>query len=361
MEKAKNKDSIPADRIRISDIASQLGVSTATVSNVIHGKTGKISRRTFERVQKCLEESGYVPNMAAILLAQNSSRIVCVLLSDDVKYKKRMLQDPFVSGMVDGLSKYLPQYGYFMMLREEKEVDRIVQYASMWNMAGLILIGYCLQDFDGLRKKIRIPFLVLDGYSNPNEQWSDIMIDNYSGGAQVGEYLFRCGHRKILYLSDNDECCDHDRYQGCFDIYQKHGIELSRDGFWMLSLEERKRKSQYEMIRANLDSYTAAFCASDLYAIEFMNDLLDHGKRVPEDLSIVGFDDVPAASLVRPKLTTVNQDLSERARMACEVLHTMIEEKTAPRNLVMPVKLVERESVRVLDTTITNGKSGVIN
>ena len=339
------KENEKAPKIRIKDIAEQLGVGTATVSNVIHGKTAKISKKTVEKVQELLESSGYVPNMAAILLAQNSSKIVCVLLSADVKYENKMIQDPFIHTILDSISKELQRKGYFMMLREEKEIDMIVKYASMWNVAGLILIGYCVQDFDGLRKKMRIPFLVVDGYSEPNERWADIMTDDYDGGYQVGEYLYEMGHRRIMYLSDNDECCDHDRYQGCYDYFKEKEIILPAKDFKLVSSEQQERFLQYTEILHEIDEYTAAFCASDFYAIEFMNFLYDHGYKIPEDISIVGFDDIAMATIVRPQLTTVSQKITERGKIAVDLLANMIEGKIPPQSVVTPVKLVIRESV----------------
>ena len=336
-------------RIRIKDIAEQLGVSTATVSNVIHGKTQKISKRTVEKVQELLETSGYVPNMAAILLAQNSSKIICVILSGNIKYENKMLQDPFISTLVEGISKYLQENGYFMMLREEQDVDMIAKYASMWNMAGLILIGYCLQDFDGLRKRMRIPFLVIDGYTSPNERWSDIMIDNYNGGQQVGKYLYEMGHKRVMYIADNDECCDHDRYQGCYDFFKDKGIIFKQTDFKYVSIDQEKRYAQYELLLTELDDYTVVFCSCDMYAIEFMNYMYEHGIRVPEDISVIGFDDIPVATLVRPKLTTVSQNIRERARLSVELLHNMIMGVSGAKSIILPVDLVIRDSVKKIE------------
>ena len=135
-------------RVTIKDIAEEMGVSTATVSNVIHGKTKKISDRTVAKVQEKLQESGYIPNMAAVLLAQNSSKIVCVVVSDQEKYEGKMLEDPFVAQMINTISKELAARGYFMMIKEERDIEKLVAYASMWNMAGLILMGYCSVDYE---------------------------------------------------------------------------------------------------------------------------------------------------------------------------------------------------------------------
>ncbi len=210
-------------RITIKDIADELGVSTATVSNVIHGKTKKISDKTVAKVQEKLEESGYIPNMAAVLLAQNTSKIVCVVLSDDISYEGKMIEDPFVSGMLNYLSKELTKSGYFMMLKEEPDVNRIIRYASMWNMAGLILMGYCAVDYEKLREKMHIPFVVVDAYRNDMKKYSDVGIDNIHGGYLAGRHLLEMGHTKIMYMANVDEDCDHDRYLGLTGAYKEKG------------------------------------------------------------------------------------------------------------------------------------------
>ena len=190
------------NRITIKDIAEELGVSTATVSNVIHGKTKKISQQTVAKVQEKIEKSGYLPNMAAVLLAQNTSKIVCIVLSNDKKYENKMIEDPFVSGMLNYLSKELAKNDYFVMLKEESDIHEIVRYASMWNMAGLVLIGFCAMDYEKLRNNMHIPFVVVDSYQKDVHKYSDVGVDNIHGGFLAGEYLIKKGHKKIMFLSD---------------------------------------------------------------------------------------------------------------------------------------------------------------
>ena len=334
------------NRITIKDIAEELGVSTATVSNVIHGKTKKISERTIIKVQEKLEESGYIPNMAAVLLAQNSSKIICVVLSDDKKYEGEMIKDPFVSAILNGLSHNIEDAGYFMMFKAEPEIKRIIQYASMWNMAGLILIGYCKQEYDELRSRIHIPFVVIDGYFQKSEKYANIAIDNFDGGYQAGCYLRNCGHENVVFLSDNDSCGDHERFLGFYKAFEESGILLPKEAFILLPAKRDLRKIYFEEIRKELPDYTAAFCASDLYAIEFMNDLWDHGIAVPEVFSVIGFDDIPAAKLVRPSLTTIHQDMDQRALVAVKKLDMLVKGSGNVENEVLPVCLIERNSVR---------------
>lgn len=173
--------------MRISDIAEELGLSTATVSNVIHGKTNKISDETVKRVQEFLEKRGYIPSMAGILLAQNNSRIIGIVVNDHEKYEGRALEDGFISAAINALSHEIDEAGYFMMIKLTTKWDEIVCFASMWNMEGLVIIGFCEQDYKRLRESMHIPFVVYDGYFPETEKICNITIDNYDGGYQVGK------------------------------------------------------------------------------------------------------------------------------------------------------------------------------
>ncbi|MEE1024422.1 MAG: LacI family DNA-binding transcriptional regulator, partial [Acutalibacteraceae bacterium] len=149
-------------RVRICDIAEELGLSTATVSNVLHGKTKKISDETVQRVQSLLEERQYIPSMAGILLAQNDSKIIGVVINNHEKYEKHALEDVFIASSLNYLSAEIEKSGQFMMVKTTTETEEIIRFASMWNMDGLILIGFCETDYMYLRNHMRIPFVVYD-------------------------------------------------------------------------------------------------------------------------------------------------------------------------------------------------------
>ena len=175
------------NKVRLIDIAEELGVSTATVSNVLHGKTKKISDATVKRVEKKLEESGYIPNMAATLLARNDSRIIGVVVNNHEKYEGRVFEDSFISAAINYLSDEIENAGYFMMLKKTKEIMDIVRFASMWNLDGLIVIGFCEDEYQNLRDHIRIPFVVYDGFMKEQGRISNVTIDDFDGGRQVGK------------------------------------------------------------------------------------------------------------------------------------------------------------------------------
>lgn len=332
-------------RVTIKDIAEELGVSTATVSNVINGKTKKISEKTIERVQKKLEEKHYIPNMAGILLAQNSSKIICVVISNHKKYEGRILQDPFISALMDSMSLQADKNDYFMMIKISSDINDIIRYASMWNMAGLILIGFCAQDYNSLRKRIHIPFVVMDGFFEPEEKCANVSIDDFHGGFLMGEYLIRQGHRKIMYISDNDMCMDHNRYMGLKQAFRESCLNENYLHLEIIPMEVDKRRIYYETLERKIKNYTAIFCASDAYAIEVMNYLIDKGYSIPKDISIAGFDDIPSAEIVRPALTTIRQDISLRAEKAMRMLNEQICGEIKENCAVLPIELVERGSV----------------
>lgn len=190
-------------RVRIADIAEALGLSTATVSNVIHGKTEKISDETVKRVQQELERTGYIPNMAGILLARNNSRIIGVVVNDHAKYEGRVLEDGFVMSCLNALSREVNEKGYFLMIKTTAEIRDIPVFASMWNMDGLILMGFCAADYEVLRAQMHISFVVYDGYFEACSKVVNLGIDHYGGGCQAGWHFKELGHTKALCIADN--------------------------------------------------------------------------------------------------------------------------------------------------------------
>lgn len=157
----------------------------------------------------------------------------------------------------------------------------------------------------------------------------------------MGRYLRRMGHRRVLCLADNEVCMDKDRMDGC-----RAGMGGGRTDFWMIPMAKEGRARFYEEHLAELLSYTAVFAASDVYAVELMLFLQRRGVAIPDQLSVVGFDNIPLCDSVCPGLTTVGQDTRERARRAMAALEAL---KAGPMDQpmqILPVRLVERESVR---------------
>lgn len=328
-------------RVRMVDIADKLGLSTATVSNVIHGKTRKISDETVKRVQEELEESGYIPNMAGILLARNNSRIIGVVIDDNEKYEGRVLEDGFVMAALNALSKEVNEKGYFLMIKTTREIDDIPVFASMWNMDGLVAMGFCEADYERLRSQMRIPFVVYDGYIESNSKIVNLVIDHYDGGCQAGNYYRELGHRKALCIADNNIFMDKERMDGFAKAFSPGKVYR-----WEIPATLKERHNFYkEMLPEFLQQeITAVFAVSDYYALDFMHFLQSNGIRVPEQVQIIGFDDNAASRECVPLLTTIHQDAELRAQMTIECIEALRDGRECQNQIVLPVKLIERES-----------------
>lgn len=330
-----------AQRVRIADIAEELGLSSATVSNVIHGKTKKISDETVKRVQELLEERQYIPSMAGILLSQNDSRIIGVVVNDHIKYEGKVLEDAFVASSLNALMFELEKSGYFMMVRATTDWNEAARLASMWNMDGMVLIGFCEADYQKLREKMHIPFVVYDGFFENPEKICNLTIDNYDGGRQVGEYLYRMGHRKVLCIADNYTCMDRERIEGC-----GAGLKEGEISFLQIPMQRESRKLFYDEHMQMILCHSAIFAVSDVYAMEMIHFLQEQGISVPDDISVVGFDNNALCENCYPRLTTVGQDAEERARVAVKAIQNLKEGSCEATMQILPVHLVIRDSVR---------------
>lgn len=325
-------------RVRISDIAEELGLSTATVSNVLHGKTKKISDETVKRVQALLEERQYIPSMAGILLAQNSSKIIGVVVNDHEKYEGHVLEDFFVASSLNHLSAEIEKNGQFMMVKKTTNPEEIIRFASMWNLDGLVLLGFCDEDYMYLRNHMRIPFVVYDGYLDRAERICNIVIDHYDGGYQVGSYFRECGHQHVLCIADNEICMDRERYEGFCAGFG------SKADFLMIPMQKEERRKFYLEHLEKLMKYTAVFAVSDYYAIDLIQFLMEQGISVPEQISVAGFDDTPMCTMISPAVTSVRQDGALRARAAMEKLRALNAKEKIETVITLPVTLMIRSS-----------------
>ena len=306
------------NRVRIVDIADELGLSTATVSNVIHGKTQKISDETVKRVQQKLEEKNYIPNMAGILLAQNNSRIIGIVIHDHEKYEGRVLEDGFIAASLNALAKKVNESGYFLMVKTTKDWNEIPRIASMWNMDGLILIGFCEADYRKLRDQMHISFVVYDGFFEETDKIVNLTIDHYDGGHQAGQYLREMGHKKAVCIADNFIAVDRERIEGFIK-----GFEPGETQILQIPMARAERMRFYEDNLDRIRQYTAVFAVSDYYALDLIHFLQSRGVNVPEEISVIGFDDNIYSPGSIPPLTTIRQDADLRAERAVSALEHM--------------------------------------
>lgn len=335
--------------IRIKDIADRAGVSPTTVSNVIHGKTGRVSKATVEKINRILKEMEYVPSISARMLANNSSGLIGVALGFMKKGNASSFEDPFVSAMLGNLEYQIREHGYYMMLVARHEKDDLMQQALGWNFDGMIAMALKEKEIAELSERLGKPLVTIDQYLPPELGVRSITMDDRGGAYQMSQYLIGKGHKKFLFLSDCDLGVDHYRWLGVRQAMEEAGIEDFESRHIVIPWDPEQREKAYEEMLPLFKKQTALFFSSDYYALEASNFLQNRGIKVPEEISIAGFDDVTYATLARPKLTTVHQMVDGKARRAVEVLMHLIQDEPVQKDIPpLPTTLVERESVRDL-------------
>ncbi len=335
--------------ITIKEIAKQLNMSTTTVSNVIHGKSGEVSGDTRKKVEEFLKKVDYVPNISARNLAQNQSKIIGLALKARADKYENLIMDPFVSVLIGGVEETIRKAGYFMMLYISSDTDEIMRHVSTWNVDGLILFG--MLDDDGIRvsERYKKPIVCIDTYSIEGlKHFTNVGLDDEQGTYEIVNYLISCGHRKIAFLSDNTKGVDLARLTGYKQALKDAGIKFSPNDFLKIRPRSAEIEESLEEICKRATDYTAIVCVSDLYAVTLMSALNDRGIAVPDDISIVGFDDNMLGQLHRPSLTTVHQDVKLKGVTAADTLLKQLAGKKTPNQIKLPTHLVIRDTVRTI-------------
>lgn len=336
--------------VTIKEMANMLGVSTTTVSNVIHGKTSETSPQTIALVQKTIQECGYVPNISARNLAQNQSGIIGIVMKEKKGQHENLIADPFYSELVGAVEKVMRRKGYYLMMCISDNVDEILKSVKSWNVDGLIMVSMDYKDISYIRSSYENSIVLIDCYECPEDAAEvNITLDDEKGAYDITEYLIRSGHRKMAYLTFRMEGIVKIRYEGCKAALKTYGISAGKEDFPVISVEELGLGGAMETALSLVPKYTAIICSSDYYAAHTINHMADRGIRVPEDVSVTGFDDNEYAQLVRPGLTTVHQDVSEKGTRAAHVLLDMIKKKERlQQKIILPFKLIVRDSVKIL-------------
>ncbi|WP_035768101.1 LacI family DNA-binding transcriptional regulator [Butyrivibrio sp. NC2002] len=332
--------------ITIKEIAKQLNMSTTTVSNVIHGKTGEVSDATIKIVEDYLKKVDYVPNINARNLAQNESKIIGVALKARADKYENLLMDPFVSELIGGIEESIRKAGYFMMLYISRDTDEIMRHVSTWNVDGLLLFGMLNDDGIRVSERYKKPIVCIDTYSIEGlKHFINVGLDDEKGTFEMVNYMISLGHKKIAFLSDNLNGVDYARFSGYKRALSEAGIEFQKDWFLKINPRSKEVQASLEDICKKITGFDAVMCVSDLYAVQLISSLNDRGIRVPEDVSVAGFDDTLLGQLHRPALTTVHQDVKGKGIVATETLLKCIRGEKTPKQIQIPTKLVIRDTV----------------
>lgn len=335
----------------IKEIANSLGVSTATVSNVIHGHLEKMSPETALLIREKLEKYQYIPNMGARMLAKGDSEIIGVITNYPNREEKFALQDPFVSEIIAALENAIRSQGYYTMLYAAQNAAQIHRISQTWNAVGLIVMGLQANQCRELMRATKKPIVFIDCYFDEGEQYNNVGLDDFAGMRALTEYLIRAGHRELLFIGDQPTLwgVDARRLAGHVAALKDADIAWSPDRYFSISKDRKRRPDDYERLLQRLQTRadTVWMFISDYYAVEAVDYMLDHGVRVPDDISVTGFDDNILARTVRPRLTTVHQNVTDKAETALRMLLDLLSGNAEPpATAILPARVVKGGSVK---------------
>lgn len=337
--------------MNLKTIAKMAGVSTVTVSNVLNGKYNKASKETIERIQKIIEETNYRPSATARSLIMKQSRIIGVVIPN-LQPDESFFASPYNTQILGYLDRYIRNQGYYMMLRCVVQSFEVLEDFATWNIDGAFLLGVVTEDALKLQKKLDIPAVFIDTYAKEDTPLATISVEDYKGGYLAAKYLLDKGHRRIAFVSPPTEFPGvmQERYHGFCDALREQGVKLEPDHravtvnvFYEQGVEAGKK------IAASKSRFTAAVVVADILAFGVMEGLRLGGLRVPEDVSVIGFDNLAECQYSYPRLTSISQHLEQKAQYAGDYLFSMLREKTMiTGNRTVDVELVERQSVITL-------------
>lgn len=335
----------------IKEIAERAGVSTTTVSNVIHGKTKRVSPSTIQKIEQLIKEMGYVQKMGLRVLNKEKSQLIAVVINYHRDFRDTVVGDPFYGKILGYIEEYAQQMGYYLMLYSTKDIEKIFQMVIGWNVDGVIAISFSKRNCEKIYQLIKKPIVSIDAYGElekiDENHVINIGLDDESGGCQMVKYLLECGYKHINICATRDTGVDHLRYVGAQRAMEKYARDGEKLYFVALGTNYEKRKSNYEWMMQRCKAKTACFFLSDLYAIEAISFLSDKKVKIPFEIGITGYDDISYAEFATPRLTTVRQDVKQKAVLAVETLVEQIQSEEEPKGyeIRLPVTLVIRKSV----------------
>lgn len=329
----------------IKDLAAQTGYSVGTVSRVLNNQP-HVSELAREVILNAAADSGFQLNTNAKQLKQQHSNSILVICKGNA--------NELFDALLVAIQTRIAQTSYTLSVdyidEIENEVRRAVQLCLEKKPLGILFLGgnreHFLEDFH----HISVPcVLVTNSAANlPFQNLSSVSSDDTLAAEMAIEHLARLGHRKVVVIGGSRELSDTTklRYAGCVNAFRRHNLSFPEEHYETTRFSYEDGYRAANALLARVPDFTALFAMSDVMAIGAIRALKDAGKRVPEDVSVVGFDGLPIGEYMTPRLSTVSQSVAELAGRSLALLSHHIENGTSARHETVPVQLLWKESVR---------------
>lgn len=329
---------------KIKDVARLAGVSVTTVSRVLNGER-YVKEDLKQRVNLAIEELGYAPSHIARSLVRNKTNLIGVIVPD--------ITSSFYATILSSIEEAASDNDYNLLVCNiSEDIDKEQKYLNVFQemrVEGIIIMHEKINDeIRGIIHKMKIP-VIFSSVKPMEQEFISVIVDDYKAAYDATNYLIGLGHDAIGFIGGDmrDITSGQNRYSGYRNALTNSGIRIIHE---YIRFGDYKVKSGYEQMKELLrvkQPPTAVFAVSDDMAVGAMNCIRDHGLRVPEDISIVGFDGSQLTELTRPTLTSMEQPIHEMGKVTMQVLLKQVETGEVPdRDIILEHRLVARESCK---------------
>ncbi len=337
-------------KVNISDIAEKAGVSKTAVSFAFNNP-GRLPKTTVEHILKIADDLGYIPNPVARSMSTGRTGTIGVLVPQPIP---EIIRNPFIPEFLEGIGEALTAEGLSLMIVPplKGSMRRAIENAAV---DGFITLG--LEEFKATMMVLRqrgVPFVTVD--SDPIEGIAAVNVDDVGGARAAMRHVLAAGHREIVIVAIRSGAKgNYKEYHGTLKLRMNGYLEALEE--YGLALDHRKirliecvntengGRECFDLLLKPRRRSTAVVAMSDIIAIGIMAEACDRGLHLPQDLSVVGFDDIPLAKLFNPPLTTIAQPLTDKGRLAAELLLKCIAGQGEPTRHMLQTSLVARKSV----------------
>ena len=337
----------------IRDVAKLAGVAVSTASLALNNKKG-VSKATREKVIEAARKLNYYPSSIARRFALNKTHTIalCAFISGERPLGGFYM--PVIQGIIDvvndnGYSFQLDIRGEYQTSSKRKEI--LTRFATHKMVDGLLIISHWPLKFKEIieLERIKFPYVIVGG-DIPGIDVNCVKVNNFDGALKAVEYLISLGHRKVGFITGPpDQEHSIDRIKGYKEALRRNGIEYNRGFVFYGDFHKKSGREGMEYLLSLSSPPSAVFVANDNMALAAMRVIKEKGLKIPKDISIVGFDDIDAASEVEPPLTTVRQPLYKMGEKAARLIFDLLNnKKNEPQKIVLNTELIIRESCKML-------------
>ncbi|WP_070000071.1 LacI family DNA-binding transcriptional regulator [Cellulosilyticum sp. I15G10I2] len=329
----------------IKDIAQKANVSVGTVSKILNKKDGHISDETRQKVMATAKELNYTPNTLARSLVTRQTKTIGLILPD--------ISNPFFPELARGAEDKASEAGYSIMYcntdDDMKKEDKYIQMLTEKMVDGIIITQSTARKMTSEKlQSVTTPIVLIDRDVEGEGIRGKVLVDNLMGAYEAMKHLILKGHKKIVFvagpLTSNTTKARLEGYKKALKEFkipfnQNYILEGQYKSEWGFNAVKQLFEKDYD--------FDAVFCGNDLIAISVVRALKDAGKLIPQNIAVIGYDDIPMASLIEPPLTTVRQPIYEMGYHAAEMLVDIIEnpnEDIEERSVLLDTQLIIRKT-----------------